>query len=205
MGECRRVSERVWQNYRIAQTLPSKRGHLCGHSPVWMLMCFVKLPCRANARAQTSHLNGFSPVCLRRWTVNSCAHEHALLHVPHMYGVTSMWVLECVVKWPCCVNALSHSLHLNGFSPVWIRLCLVKWPALANSLSHTSQTCVLLPPLLRSSRTPSSSVFGTSKQITEEFSLSIRSRSKLSTLSVKSVTCYSSNSLPVRSSSWPSY
>jgi hypothetical protein len=68
-------------------------------SPVWVLMCTIRLSDR----------------------------RKGLLHYLHVKGVSPVWVLMCFFRTCEYENDLLHSVHSNGFPPVWVLMCAFRW------------------------------------------------------------------------------
>jgi len=84
-------------------------------SPLWIRLCFVKVPLRENDLLQMSQVNGL----ILLWIC--------------------LWFLS-VVGW---VNAIKHTSQAYRRSPLWIRLCIVSLLEALNVLWHTSHSCGL--------------------------------------------------------------
>ena len=118
--------------------------HLYGLSPVWTVMCLLRLPESLNALSHMWHLYSLSPVwtlmCLSRWPnwLNS------LSHIWHLYGFSPLCILLCLTRSPECVNRLLQTVHSNGFSPEWLLMCTARRLLLWQHLPHSAHLYLLL-------------------------------------------------------------
>jgi len=110
--------------------------HLYGLSPVWTLMCLLRVPYSLNAFSHTVHLYGLSPVWTLIWMFCPPDVLNALSHMWHLYGLSLVWTLVCLLRDPESLNAFSHVVHLYGLSPVWTLIWMFCPPDVLNALSH---------------------------------------------------------------------
>jgi len=82
----------VWTLMWLLNAL-SHMWHLCGLSPLWILLCITRLPVVVNRLLQTAHSNGFSPEWLRLCTASALLLWQRLPHSAHLYLL--VWIFIC--------------------------------------------------------------------------------------------------------------
>jgi len=113
----------------------SHSRHLCGFSPLWILLCLTRLAMSGNRLLQTVHSNGFSPEWLRLCTVKLLMLLKHFPHSVHLYLL--LWTFICIFKLLSVWKRFSHWLHEYNFPVLCICLWTFKWSFLVNRLSHT--------------------------------------------------------------------
>jgi len=113
----------------------SHSGHLCGFSPLWILLCVTRLPDLLNRLLQTVHSNGFSPEWLCLCTVKLRLLLKQFPDSVHLYLL--LWTFICFLKESWVAKRFSHWVHEYTLSTLCVCLCSVKYLFFANCLSHT--------------------------------------------------------------------
>ena len=89
--------------------------------PVWICMCLVRMPFRANTRGHIEQANGRSPVCVRMWSLRVPFWENALEQIEQTNGRSPVCVCIWSVSFDFWLNARSQTLHWCSFSQIWQR------------------------------------------------------------------------------------
>ena len=86
--------------------------HLHGFSPLWMLLCVLKIPARENRLLQTEHSNGFSPKWTLMCSVNCWLFLQYFPHSVHLYFPACIFI--CSFKTSLHAKRSSHTVHAWG-------------------------------------------------------------------------------------------